>query len=300
MIDLHLLRVFVAVYKLKSFTKAAEELFLSQPTISEHIKTLESYLGCKLFDRIGKKVLPTEYASLLYERALEIIDMTDNIKNAIFSPNTLISGTLVIGASTIPSAYILPQIIAKLKKTHKNLCFKVVSMDSRSVIEKVANYEIVLGLSGTKSTDPNLEFIPFAKDEIVLITNQTLIKKPVVSLAELKTIPLILREEGSGTLAEVIKTLEKHGIMKKELNVVAEFGSNEAVKEAVVAGLGASFVSSLSISKEVSCKILNVVKVRNLKIHRNFYIVRHKKRTLLPLYEYLINLLKDNAAISSK
>ncbi len=292
MIDIHLLKVFIAVYKHKSFTRASEEIFLSQPTISEHIKTLERLLGCKLFDRIGKKVLPTSYASLLYDKAVEIVDNTKNLKNIVSNFDESFSGKVVLGASSIPSTYILPVIFSDLRKKYQSITFEVISMDSHLIIKKVFTHEIILGLVGTQTNEPDLDFIPFTNDEIVLISSPYFLKKNVISLSELKEIPLIIREYGSGTLTELKKNLINNGFNLDDFNVVAEFGSNEAIKEAVINGLGVSFVSSFSIYKELSCKMLKAVDIKNLKISRHFYIVKHKKRTFSPIYDRIIDLLK--------
>lgn len=295
MLDIHLLRIFVSVYKYKSITKAAEDLLLSQPTVSEHIKTLEKLLECILFDRINKKIFPSIYAEKLYEKALVIIDLVDSLKNNICSTEDDFSGTITLGTSSIPAAYVLPKVITNIKKAYKHLNFNILSKDSQLIIENVLNHNIALGLVGTKILDNNLDFIPFTKDSLVLIAAPTMIKKNRLTLNDIKHLPIIFRQEGSGTLKELLNAFEQRGLTKDELNIAATFSSNEAVKEAVINGIGISFVSSLSIVKETKCKILKTVDIDNLKIERFFYIVKHKKRTLSPVYEYLIKtLIKSN------
>jgi DNA-binding transcriptional LysR family regulator len=114
--DIHHLKIFVSVYKNKSFTKASEELHISQPTISEHIKNLENSLECKLFDRLGRSIMPTVEADLLYPKALQILEDLDQIQQEITAAGTGVKGKLVIGASTIPGAYILPRMAYSFKK----------------------------------------------------------------------------------------------------------------------------------------------------------------------------------------
>lgn len=295
MIDLHLLRVFVAVYKNKSVTKAAEELYLSQPTISEHIKTLEKLIGCTLFDRINKKLFPTHYADRLYEQCLGIIEQTDRLKHSILDSGDDFTGTLTLGASSIPSAYLVPQAIKNMRKVYKNIKFDIVSMDSRLVIENVLNHNLLMGLTGTKISDIKLNFQPFAKDRLELIASPDLVKKDSLGIEDIKKMPIILREPGSGTLKELLNFFVKKGISKDELNVVATFGSNEAVKEAVINGIGISFVSSFSIKKELKCKILKTISLENINIERFFYIVKHKRRTLPSVYEQFIKSLTNSS-----
>ncbi|GAB4431719.1 MAG: selenium metabolism-associated LysR family transcriptional regulator [bacterium] len=294
MIDIHLLKVFVAVYKNKSVTKAAEELFLSQPTISEHIKTLEKFLSCTLFDRVNKKLFPTHYADRLYEQSIGIIEQAEGLKHSIIEAGEDFTGALTVGASSIPAAYLVPNAIKKMRKEYRQLKFDIVSMDSRLVIEDVLSHNLLLGLSGTKISDSSLDFQPFAKDRLELIASPDLVKKDRLRIDDIIEMPIILREAGSGTLKELLNFFEQKGISRDELNVVATFGSNEAVKEAVIKGIGISFVSSFSIKKELNCKILKTVSLENINIERYFYIVKHKKRTLPPVYELFIKALTSS------
>lgn len=291
MIDIHLLKVFVSIYKNRNFTKAGEELYLSQPTISTHIKVLENFLGCRLFDRMGKKVVPTIHASILYDKALEILDLTSNLKNLVLNKGETQNNTVELGASSIPAAYILPKFFSRFSQLYGNIFLKVIAMDSRQVIDSVSNFELLFGLTGSKTADNSLEFIPFAKDEIILVAHPKMIKKHIINIRELKKMPIILRERGSGTLVEVLKNLERLGLTMEDLNIVAEFGSNEAVKEAVINGLGVSFLSSLSVSNEIKNKGIKKIYISDLKIERSFYIVKHKKRTLPLHYKNFIDLL---------
>ncbi len=291
MIDIHLLRVFVAVYKQQSFTRAAETLFLSQPTVSEHIKALEKQLGCKLFDRVNKKVYPTSHATNLYKKALQIIEMTDNLKEELIAQQKLVTGTVNIGASSIPAAYLLPNVVTKLKSLYKSLSFKIIFMDSMRVIDNILEQNLLLGLVGTKTKQEELDFIPFAEDELILIASPALINKSTINIRQIGTLPLILREQGSGTLTELMNALNKKGVSRDDLNIVAEFGNNEAVKQAVIEGLGVSFVSSLSVRNELKCNLVKHLIVNNLSIKRSFYIVKHKNRTLPYLYETVVKTL---------
>jgi len=140
--DTRQLRIFTAVYRTGSFTKAAEELFTTQPTISEHMRNLEDRLGCKLFDRLGRSIMPTPQAELLYPKATEILSEIDKIRKTVSSVSNVISGELHIGASTIPGAYILPKHAAVFKKRYPGVSFQITISDSAHIIKKICNNQL--------------------------------------------------------------------------------------------------------------------------------------------------------------
>lgn len=289
--DIHQLRIFTKIYKNRSFTKSSEELFLTQPTVTEHIKKLENELGCKLFDRTGRSVIPTKEADLLYDYVVEIIDKLENVKNAIAGSLKEISGKLFLATSTIPGTYIIPKAIQKIKQQYPNLSFEVFIADSKFILEGIVKHDFIVGLVGAKIENDQLNFIPFLQDELVLVASSKLINKNKISLDELKTMPIIVREPGSGTRIETEKKFREKGLDLNTMNISAVLGSIDAIKEAVKIGLGGAILSKLSVKEEIN-KILHEVKIEGFnKMKRNFYIVYHKKRSIPLTYKLFIDFL---------
>ncbi len=292
--DIHQLKVFASVFKNKSFSKASEELYLTQPTISDHIKTLEEELGCKLFDRLGRTIIPTKEAEVLYSHAMEIIEKANNIKDTIGQFKKEITGDLIIGASTIPGTYLMPLVIASFKKQHPSVSFQVVISDSKVIIEKISRHELLMGIVGAKLSNGQLNFIPFLEDELIVVSSPSLIKKDKVTLEELIKIPMVLREEGSGTRREAERILEGKGIALDSIKISGVFGSTDAVKQAVKGGMGISILSKLSVADELKFKTLKEIKVKDIQMKRKLYIVTHKKRTLPAVYNIFLEYLKTH------
>ncbi len=140
--DIHHLKVFSSVFKNKSFSKASEELFLTQPTISNHIKALEDELGCNLFDRLGRSIMPTKEAEVLYNLSIELIEKINSIREAIANIKKEIAGNLLIGASSIPGVYLIPGIIAGFKKNHPAVSFQIIISDSMDISERISEHNL--------------------------------------------------------------------------------------------------------------------------------------------------------------
>lgn len=292
--DIHHLRVFVSVFRNRSFSKASVELYLSQPTISDHIKSLEEELNCRLFDRLGRTIIPTKEAEVLYGLSVEIIEKTHAIKEVLGHLKKELTGELIIGASTIPGTYLMPSIMAVFKKTHPSVTFQIVVSDSKGIIEKVLRHELFLGIVGSKLSNANLIYAPFMDDELIAVSSLRFIKNNTLTLKELLTLPLILREEGSGTRREIEKIIENRGIPSDSINIAGIFSSADAVKQSVKEGLGVSIVSRLSVKDELQHKLLKEIKVGDINMKRYFYIITHKKRTLPPAYEMFLEYIRTN------
>lgn len=292
--DIHQLRVFISVYKNRSFSKASKELYLTQPTISEHIKNLENDLKVKLFDRVGRAVIPTKDAEILFEQALEVTDKMEKIKEFLYEMRQTPSGNLLMGASSIPGTYIIPKILAEFKVKYPEISMSISISDSKKVMENLSNGHILIGIVGAKIFSHHIEFIPFMDDELVLV-DRSFIKKEQIMPEELYEYPFVLREEGSGTRREMERWLEQMKIKIERLKTVCILGSTDAVKEAVKNGLGVSILSMHSIKDELESRKLKLVKIAGLNMKRTFYIIKHKKRTLPFIYQILLDFLKSKA-----
>jgi DNA-binding transcriptional LysR family regulator len=296
--DIHQLKVFASVFQEKSFSKASRKLHLTQPTISAHIKALEEEYKCKLFDRLGRTTIPTKEAEVLYRHAVEIIEKSELIKEAIGKCKEEISGRVIIGASTIPGTYLLPSMIKPFQEKYPYVSIQVIISDSKKVIEDISQYELLIGIVGAKLDNELIDYVPFIEDELIVVSSRSLIKENKMSLKTLIKFPVVLREEGSGTRRETEKILGNRGITIKGLDVTGIFGSTDAIKQAVKAGLGISILSKFSVKDEIENNILKEIKITDVQMRRKFYIVIHKKRTLPLSYAiFLKHLLSESKHI---
>ena len=297
--DIKQLEVFVRVFENRSFSKAAQQLGLSQPTVSAHIQHLESTLGKKLFDRVARRVVPTAEARILYRHAVEILKKRDEALADLLSLDSApLTGVVKIAASNIPGDYFIPHVLAKIKNLFPKITLSVEIFDSNRVLsllkEQLPSFD--MGFVGVEVVDPKFEAKVVHSDEIVLIA-PPYEKKRSVSISELSQLPLIFREEDSGTRRTVEEALKKHGVSPETLNVVAFLGSNTAIKEAVKRGVGFGIVSRYSVEDEIQCGKLKTLEVRGLTIKRCFFAVRRRDITLLPvaraLWEGLDKLFRN-------
>jgi len=292
--DIHHLRVFASVFKNRSFSRASEELHLTQPTISNHIKALEDEFNCKLFDRLGRTIIPTKEAEVLYTHSTDLIERANNLKEAIGQVNKEITGKLTIGASTIPGVYLLPGLMSGFRQMHPSISFQIVISDSKGIIERISRHELLLGIVGAKLGDEPIKYTPFVEDELIVVSPPHLSKSRLLTLQEVLEFPIVLREEGSGTRKETEKFLANKGFSLENVHVAGIFGSTDAIKQAVKAGLGVSILSKSAVADELQHKTLEEIKLADMQMRRKFYIVSHKKRTLPLLYEtFLKHLLTE-------
>ncbi len=290
--DIHRLKVFASVFKHRSFSRAAEELNLTQPTVSDHIKALEEELNCKLFDRLSRKIIPTREAGVLIGRTNEVIEKVEGMKDLLGEFKRDLSGHLVIGASTIPGTYILPGLTASFRKENASVLFEIVVSDSRAIIDKVAGHELLIGIVGARLEARQVHYQPFLDDELIAVAAGTFEARKSLSIREIADSPLVMRELGSGTRREFERILERERIDPHQLNIVGIFGSTDAVKQAVKEGLGISILSRRSVKDELKYGMLREIKIRDADMKRQFYVITHRKRTLPHLYniflEYII------------
>ncbi|GAB4171965.1 MAG: selenium metabolism-associated LysR family transcriptional regulator [Geothermobacteraceae bacterium] len=294
--DIKRLDLFCKVVDLKSFTRAAAEAGLSQPSVSEHIRLLEETVGEKLLDRLGRQVVPTPAGQRLYPYARRMVRLRDESLQAMAAFRGELGGPLHIGASTIPGTYILPRLAADFHRRYPAAQLTVRIGDSEQVCQRVLSGEEAFGLVGTRTRDSRLEFAPVAVDNLVLIVpeDHPLADRETVAADQLKTCSFIRREQGSGTRAQVDRLLARLGVDPEALDVVAEMGSTEAVRQAVRAGCGVAFVSSLAVGDEDG-KGVAVLGVDGMEARRDLHLVTRRGRQLSPLAEAFVNLLGDAA-----
>ena len=252
------LRSFAAVVKYGSFTRAAEELYLSQPTVSTHIRALEEQLGCQLIVRTTKSVEITRKGRQMYDYAAGILELWDR---AVRTCRNGERDIIHLGASTIPSAYILPDILPEYGKRNPDTYFVIHQSDSQGIADGLEEGRFDLGLIGMRPESAALDCRAFYRDDMVLVTPVTdrylaLQACPVTPVEELLKEPIILREAGSGSGKNAAGYLERLGVSERDLNVVARVNDQEAVKNLVAGGLGVSILSAKAAERFVREKRL--------------------------------------------
>jgi DNA-binding transcriptional LysR family regulator len=293
--DLGLLELFCVVYEERGFSKAAARLNLTQPTISEHIRTLEEKFGTPLFDRTGRQVRPTGAGELLYKYGRQLSDVRRTILEAMSNYLHSLEGKLRISASTIPGEYLLPRILGRFHKKYPKVEVLVSVSDTERVHRDVEEFSADLGFAGARIHDGDLQFERFASDNLILVVPRSSrwAKLSELSLKEVRAVPLLVREEGSGTRAILERRLKALGYGLSDFNVVAQLGSTASIKEAVGAGVGVSITSSIAVRHELRCGLMRKVRIRELgSLRRDFYIVRNKRRTPSPSSKALLDLFR--------
>jgi len=289
-VDIHQLSVFTSVFRNRSFSRASEELRLTQPTVSEHIRTLEEELGVSLFDRSGRSIHATPEAETLFARASEIIERVGEIRGALAEHRRMLSGLVVIGASSIPGTYILPPAIAAFRSGHPAVSFEVRIGDSREIATAVAAHELLLGVVGSKIALGHLQYRPLMEDDLIVIDRPGASAGPMY-LKRLIERPVVVREEGSGTRREAERLLQAAGVDPDKFQVAAILGSTEAVKHGVQAGLGWSVVSRRAVETELAAGSLREVPLKGVRMRRSFHLVTHGRRTLPAPYRAFVEHL---------
>ena len=281
--DLRRLQVFAKVYECRSFSRAAEEVLLSQPTVSGHIKTLEQELGVPLFDRLGREILPTRVAELLYGHAINILERVEQASLDIDAFLSRFRGELKLGGSTIPGQYMMPGVMGRFKDLYPEVRMTLSIAGSSAMLERVLNGDLDLSVVGVQPADERLSSDPIWGDMVAMAA---LPDHPLaggkVKPADLTQYPLVMREPGSGTLMFVLDALKKAGIQPGQLQIEAQMGSNEAVLQGVKAGLGIGFVSHRALKDDLETGRLVQLDMRELELERKFHLVYRTDRTHSP------------------
>ena len=281
--NLKQLEAFVQVAEKKNFSRAAKAMFLTQPTVSAHISGLEKELNTRLLIRNTKDVELSEEGERLYEYAKQITLLTEQIVQEFCSePDVEEQSTVTIAASTVPAQYLLPEILAKFRQKYPKEQFQILESDSTGVVEQVAARTVDIGLTGTELSKKHCEFLPFYEDDLIVITPNTeqfrrrKQGKEDTVLEWLRSEPLIMREEGSGTRKETMKILQQLGLRIEGLNVIASVENPETIKRSVSSGMGISVLSALSARDAVSNGSVLGFSLGEMQGKRQIYVVYNK------------------------
>jgi DNA-binding transcriptional LysR family regulator len=291
--DVRDLEVFLSVAKHLNFTRAGEEVNLSQPSVSVRIRQLESELGVKLFEQLGKRVGLTEAGSLLIPHARRVITAIQDAKHAIDELQGLERGSLRIGASTTPGMYLIPKTIAHFKARYPKIEIQLGIKDTRQVEAGVARNEFDFGFVGGHLAGDEVDVHPWLTDQLVLVVAPThpLARKKSVKAEDLRREKFILRELGSATRATIVSHLQRSNLL---VETVMEMENPESVKKAVQSGLGIAFISMFAVETELKARSLVAVRVRGLDIRRELKIVYRKDKHLGRAAQTFIKMAQIN------
>jgi DNA-binding transcriptional LysR family regulator len=295
--DLRQLEIFAKVAEMGSFSRAAEALHLTQPTVSEHIRALEDELGVRLLDRLGRGTATTRAGQLLLSYASRILALAREARQAIEGYQGRIRGELVVGGSTIPGEYLLPAVIGRFREKFPDVSTTLVIGDSQTVVDWVADGRVELGVVGARLPQRGLEFQDLSPDEevVVIPAGHPWQGRAQVTLEELVREPLLIRERGSGTRAAFESALERAGVDLGTLCIAGEMGSNQAIKQAVKAGMGITVLSRIAVEEESRQGVLAFLRVQDLAVTRGFYVVTHRERSRSPVAEAFRRVLGGGA-----
>ena len=267
--------VFRAVAEQLSFRKAAEELYLTQPAVSLQIKALEEELGVHLFDRSGNHIKLTPPGKVLLDSCEKVKAVLAQAEHDIAALSGEHAGTLALGASTTIAQYVLPRLLGEFRREQPRVQPTLISGNTEHIVKALVEQRIVLGFIEGPARSREVKTEPFLEDDLVLIasTAHDWAERGSVACAELASIPLLMRERGSGTRHVIEMALERQGVKRSSLHIVMELDSTEAIKSAVEAGLGIGFVSRWAIAKDLRLNSnFKVIEVEGLRIRRAFLI----------------------------
>ena len=293
--NLKQLEAFVQVSESGSFSKAAKELFLTQPTISAHISSLEKELNVRLFIRNTKEVSLSDDGKDLYRYAKQITDLEKAIEERFYMDSDDGKHFITIAASTIPAQYLLPKVLMCYRERYPKEQIKIMETDSSEVVTQVVDHMVDVGFTGTVLEKKHCKYIPFYKDELAVITPDTpeyriLKEQNRDDIDWIKRKPLILREEGSGTRKEAEKQLKNAGISMEDLDIVASIANQETIKKSVKQGMGITVLSRLAAEDEDGLLIFPIPGADegrdiNLVYNKNYQMTRSADRFIRILKE---------------
>src|ERR671934_1933781 len=281
LMDTRQLAAFCTVVERKSFSQAAERLGVTQPAVSLQVRSLEKRLGRKLLDRSGRRVEPTEAGLALYQGAQRLLALEGELLAELEAGDGAeLGGTLEVGASTGPGSTVVPLLLCEFQRQHPRVGISLSISDTQSVVERVADRELELGVVGAARRHRSVVFEPFFRDDVVLACPPGhRFAGRTVSLEELREEPLIVMQEGAGVRQVIEDELRKTGVRLRDLDVRLELGLQESVRSAVAAGHGVTFISRTAIESDLAVGTLAVARVRGLDPVREIYLVRATGRS---------------------
>ena len=283
--DLWRLQVFCKVVELRGFSKAADALHLSQPTVSSHISTLESHYDCRLIDRLGRAAVPTKAGELLYAHAVRMLALRDETQTALAQYQGHLRGQLAIGGSTIPGEYLLPGLVGPFREQYPDIAVQLIIADSAQIATQIGDGTIEVGVIGAKLALRDVAQDRLLDDEMALIvpSDHPLARRKQVTPAQLQAEPYLSRESGSGTLHSIAHSLTQKGLSFNDLKIAAVMGSTTAICQGIKHGAGVSILSKIAVADDIATGRLAALAIKGIDLKRHFFLTRHRQRTLSPL-----------------
>ncbi|MBN1929795.1 MAG: LysR family transcriptional regulator [Chlorobiaceae bacterium] len=275
MIDFRL-KVFDTVARRLSFTKAAEELCITQPAVTRHIRELERQMNLRLFERQGNRVALSEGGRIVLKHTEAIHAISRQLEDELNMLSEVHRGSLSIGASTTIAQYVLPPLLAMFHRLHGEVRLSMLNANTEQIEEALLQGKITLGLIEGESKRRDINYTPFARDEIILICNPAhpLARKEEIRLDDLAATPLLLREPGSGTLEVIASGLKLAGLRLSDMKVEMHLGSSESIKSYLMNSQECmAFISRDAVKREIEEGRLKTLRVRKLSMHRQFYFI---------------------------
>ena len=294
-LNFHQLYIFAAVARCGSFSRAAEQLRISQPAVSIQVHELEKALKVRLFNRKKRALELTGAGTTAYEYASRLFALASEMQDAILDIQELRAGHLTLGASTTPGEYILPIAIGQFRQKHPNIRVEMVISNTASIVGRILARELDLGMVGSRPINgaEELEVADYVDDEIVLVASpeHRLARSKSVSVSDAMDAGLVIREQGSATRKTAEEECSRLGV---DPHIVIELGSNQAIKQAAAAGVGVGVISRYGVTAEVKAGLLQVLEVRGWHCVRPLTIVYPKAKRLSPAQSAFLELLQND------
>ncbi len=293
--DTRQLAAFCAVVERKSFSQAAERLGVTQPAVSLQVRSLEKRLGRKLLDRSGRRVEPTEAGLALYRGAQRMLALEGQlIEELDAGEDGELGGTLEVGASTGPGSTVVPVLLCEFQRENPGVAVSLSISDTQSVVDRVADRELELGVVGAARRHRGVIFEPFFRDEVVLACPPGhRFAGRTVSLEQLREEPLIVMQEGAGVRQVIEDELRRAGTRLRDLEPRLELGLQESVKSAVAAGHGVTFISRTAIEADLAAGTLETARVKGLEPSREVSLVRSAGRSPTRAAEAFVEFARE-------
>lgn len=294
--DLWQLKVFCSVIKYKSFSRAGESIFLSQPTVSSHIKDLETHFGCRLIDRLGREAVPTRAGELLFIHAVRMLQLKEETETALSLFLGHAKGRLTIGGSTIPAGYIIPRMIGPFTHRYPDISLSVVTGDSAGITASVLSGDVEAGITGTGTNAAHIHQEKLMDDDMRLIVPAAhpLAGQKSIPFVQVLKEPFLARSEGSGTWKSLIRSMTDADFHPDQLNIIAHLDSTTAVIQGILNQAGVSILSPIAVEDELREKRLCALALEGVDLTRYFYLITHARRTCSPLVRLFIDFLKSH------
>ena len=266
---------------LKSFSKAAQKLYISQPAVTKQVKALEKEFGAVFLKRDYNEIIPTKEGKALYKYASTVLSKEEELYARLNKKSQVIAGELTVFTSTLPANYLLDELLMAFSQKYEKVTYNIHKTDSNKVYEEVKSGRTGFGFTGMRKSNRNIECVKIAKDQLVLAVSGekfSRFEEGVVGLEFLLEQDLLIRRKESATLKTFEEALKKENHSVKDFNIKAVVDDNEIIKKMIIKGLGVSVMSRLAIEKEISEGTILSLEIKGVNLRRSIYYIYHRNR----------------------